>query len=346
MKLQRIGLLALATLLITTPLLAQDWVGKARISGSVTDQDNQPLAGAEVKIWIGDDPSRGPKPVITKKNGKWGFLGLTTGLWTVSVTLEGKMPSEGRVQIQQSINKPIQVRLRDIPEELLYNERALAAKKLLDEGNNLLAEGNFDGARAKYREGLEGLEAQYQATVLLAIANSYSQEEKPAEAMEALNQAREADPANAEVLLAIARAHYESGDVEAAIGGLESLLEVQPDNQLALQVVSDMLVAQGRVDEAQAYIERLPEGAKLDPNAILNVGIDHYNAGEMDEALERFNQVVSDYPEMAMALYYRGLVYLGQGNNEPAAADLKKFLELEPNSPRASEAKEFLSYIE
>ncbi len=49
---------------------------------------------------------------------------------------------------------------------------------------------------------------------------------------------------------------------------------------------------------------------------------------------------------MATALYYRGLVYLGRGENDLAAVDLRKFLELEPDSPKAAEAKEFLSYLE
>lgn len=346
MKLKRIGLFVLATALVVAPLTAQDWVGKARISGTVTDQDNNPIEGAEVRIWTGADQSRGPEPMVTKKNGRWGFLGITTGMWTVQVLKEGKMPSEGQVQISQSINKPIQVRLRDIPEELLYNQRALEAKQLLDEGNALLEAGDFDAARSKYREGMEGLDPEYHATVLLAIATSYSRQSNPAEAMKNLQEARALDPENADVLLALARAHYDDGNVDQAISGLQELLVVQPDNELALQVVSDMLVAEGRVDEAEQYITRLPEGTKLDPNAILNVGIDHYNAGEMDEAFERFDQVVTGYPEMAMALYYRGLVYLGRGDNELAAADLKKFLEMEPDSPRAAEAKEFLSYIE
>jgi tetratricopeptide (TPR) repeat protein len=190
------------------------------------------------------------------------------------------------------------------------------------------------------------LDVEYHGDILLAIANSYYDEEDPESAMVKLQEAVEIDPTNPNVLLALARAHYNQGDVDKAIDGLKQLLDVQPDNEVALQVVSDMLVAQGRVDEAQQYVARLPEGTKLDPNALLNVGIEHYNNGEMEEAFTRFNQVVSEYPEMATALYYRGLVFLGRGSNEEAAADLKKFIELAPDSERVAEAREFLSYLE
>jgi tetratricopeptide (TPR) repeat protein len=345
MNLKRLTILTLAALLFCAPLAAQDWVGRNRISGTVTDQDDNPIEGAEVSLYK-REPGHGPKVIITKPNGRWGFLGIVGGIWTVSVVAEGMMPSEGQVQVLQNGMKPIQVRLRPIPEELLYNERALAAKKLLEEGNDLLAAKDFAGARAKYEQGMVDLDVEYHGDILLAIANSYYDEEDPESAMVKLQQAVQIDPSNPNVLLALARAHYNEGNVDQAISGLQKLLEVQPDNEVALRVVSDMLVAQGRVEEAEQYVSRLPEGTQLDPNALLNVGIEHYNNGEMDEAFTRFNQVVTEYPDMATALYYRGLVFLGRGSNEEAAADLKRFLELDPDSERATEAREFLSYLE
>jgi len=344
MKLNRISILTITAALLCSPLAAQDWVGRNRLAGTVTDADNNPLEGAEVSIFK-NEPGHGPKTLITKANGRWGFLGITGGMWTVSVLMEGKKPSVGQVQVG-SIMKPIQIRLRDIPEEELYNQRALAAKALVDEGNALLEAGEHAGARAKYEQGMVDLGPEYHTDILLAIASTYSAEQDPENAMIKLQEAAELDPTNPKVLLALARAHYDEGNVDRAIAGLEKLLEVEPENEVALRVVSDMMVAQGRLDEAQQYISRLPEGVKLDPDALLNVGIDHYNEGALDEAFARFDQVVTDYPEMAMAYYYRGVVLLGQGNNTEAAADLKRFLELEPDSQKAAEARDFLSYLE
>jgi tetratricopeptide (TPR) repeat protein len=345
MKLARIALGLIIVLVIVTPSAAQDWKGRGRLAGQVVDENDQPIAGATVKIWFGSDESDGPPSVVTKENGRFGFLGIGWGTWTVSVNMDGKMPSQGQVQVT-SISKPVPVTLREIPEEMLYAEGALEAQKLLDEGNRLLESGDPGTARAKYQEGMAGLKSEHHADILVAIATTYSHEGDTANALSTLEQALEQSAGNPKVLLELARAHYQVGDIEKAISGLEQLIEIEPDNQTVLRVISDMLVGQGRVDEAEKYIARLPEGTKLDPNALLNVGIDQYNNGEMEKAFEQFDKVVREYPEMAMAYYYRGVVFLGRGSNEEAAADLKRFIELEPESDKAVEAREFLSYLE
>ncbi len=336
--------LALALTLFALPLSAQDWVGKMRISGSVTDQEGNPIEGAEVTIYK-DEEGRGPKSITTKKNGKWGFLGIAFGNWTVVVVAEGKMPSQGTVPVGSNM-KPITVRLKDIPPELLYNEKALEAKKMLEEGNLLLAGGDPAAARAKYQEGMEILDPEFHPLVLSAIGESYKAEDNMPMAIESFEKALELTPDNTQILLSLAQAHYASGDKEAAIDGLKQVIEYEPDNTTAAQVLAEMLVAEGRIEEADEYLALLGGDVKLDPNALLNVGIDHYNAGEMDEALAQFNRVVTENPDMAEAYYYRGLVYLGKGENDGAKSDLEKFLELDPGSSRAAEAKEFLSYIE
>lgn len=343
--LQRITLFTVAALLLTTPLLAQDWVGRNRLAGIIKDEADEPVEGATVKIWLGDDESRGPEPAVTGKNGRWAFLGLKYGLWSVRVTKEGKLPSEGQVQVG-SATKPLPITLEDIPEEMLIDERAREAKKQLEEGNALLQAGDPAGARAKYQQALENLEAEFHADILVSIADTYAREDNAAKRMETLEAARAIDPQHPGMLLQMARAHYDSGDVDHAISTLEDLVAVQPGNETALRVLADMLAAQGRVEEAQSYLAQLPEGTKLDPNVLLNVAIDHYNAGDIEKAFTGFDQVVEEYPELPLALYYRGLVFLARGENELAKADLEAFLAQDPESEQAPEAREFLQYLE
>ena len=343
MKLRCLSLFA-AALILGMPLAAQDWVGTFRLSGTVSDEEGNAIEGATVELYLGD-PGRGPDPYVTKKNGRWAFLGLKTGVWTVKVEKEGMMPSEGQIQVT-STSPPLRIKLRAIPEEMLYNQRALEAKKQLEEGQAMAQAGDYTGARAKYQEALVNLPPEHHPAVLVAIASAYAEEGDAENRMKSLVEAQTLAPDDASVLLALARAQYDAGEIDTSIATLERVVESEPNNAMVLQVLSDMLVAQGRVDEARQYLDRLPEGTKLDPNALLNVGIDHYNAGEMDAALERFNEVVENYPELPTALYYRGLVHLGRGDNELAASDLKAFLAAEPDSPRADEAKEFLSYLD
>ncbi len=326
------------------PIEAQDWTGRTRISGTVKDEEGNPIEGAKVQIYLGEE-GRGPDPVMTKKKGNWAFLGIKEGVWTVVASAEGKLTSQGQVQVGSTM-KPVPVVLKDIPAEMLYNQQALEGKKLLEEGNLLLEQGDAAAARGKYQESLDLLEEQYHPEILIAISESYRSEDDFDTAIETLEKARSIDPENTRVLLKLSQTQYEAGNKEAAIADLEKVVEQDSDNATAIQVLTEMLISEGRHEEAEKYMAMLPETTKIDPNAILNVGIDHYNAGNMDKALEQFDRVVDQNPDMAEAYYYRGLVYLGKGENEAAAADLNTFLEMSPSSPKASEARDFLDYLE
>ena len=93
MKHKSLGLfVAVCTILLAMPLAAQDWAGTFRISGTVSDEEGNPIEGATVELFLGS-PGRGPESFVTKKNGRWAFLGIKTGVWTVKGLKEGNMPS-------------------------------------------------------------------------------------------------------------------------------------------------------------------------------------------------------------------------------------------------------------
>jgi regulator of sirC expression with transglutaminase-like and TPR domain len=63
-------------------------------------------------------------------------------------------------------------------------------------------------------------------------------------------------------------------------------------------------------------------------------------------AMGHFSSVVEDNPDLADGYYYRGLIYLQQGDSAAALADFQRFLELDPEHAEAATAREFLSYLE
>ena len=65
-------------------------------------------------------------------------------------------------------------------------------------------------------------------------------------------------------------------------------------------------------------------------------------AGEEEGVEEMLDRVIAIEPHRAEAWLERGLLRAGRGDNEGAAADLKKYLELDPDGPRAREAREML----
>ena len=269
---QRIPYVVVLLLFATLAPLAQaqDWKGRGRLQGKVTDLEGEPVADAKIILTVSERGEGGPPPITTNEKGKWSFLGLVGGNWDMRVEAEGYIPSEGVVYVNEFRPvPPVHTELEPIPEEMLINEKVAAAVKLLEKGNELLAAGEYAAARAEYEAALVDLPEENQPMVILEIARTY----------------------------------YQEGDEPKAIAELERALELDPDNEEVLKLVIHMLLEAGREDEAAVYRERLPEGAKLDANTLLNVGIKHYNAQELDAALAEFDQVVAQYPELAEAYY-------------------------------------------
>lgn len=318
-------LFLLALLLVASvPVWSQSWAGKGRLQGQVKDENGKPAEGATITLRnTGDrvDPKTdGPASIKTDKNGKWSILGLTSGGWGILIEKEGYLPSEGRLSVNEyTVAQPIVVTLKPIPKEVIQQAQkessAGQAKASIERGNGLLGEGKYADARAAYQEGLAKLQEQketqdptVQASILRAVADTYFREGKTDQAVETLKQA----------------------------------LTVVPDDPITLQLLVNLLVGANREAEAKTYMEKLPQGTKVDANTLLNIGIKSFNDGKMDQALSQFDRVVKENPELPDAYYYRALVYLNQGKNAEAKADLQKLLQMDPDSKYAKDAKEFL----
>jgi tetratricopeptide (TPR) repeat protein len=313
-------LLAAFLLAAVVPGWGQSWAGKGRLQGVVKDESGKPVQGAKVTLRIGTDrvdpKADGPAPLSTDKYGKWSILGLAGGAWGVLVEKQGYLISEGQVKVNEfGPAPPIPVTLKVIPKEVIEQAEKQSAtgqaKAAIERGNALLNESKYAEARTAYEEGMAKLEDKtLHPAILRAIADTYYKEEKIDLAVDALKRSLDADPAD--------------------------------DDTATLQLLVTILVGANREAEAQAYIERLPQGTTVDPNALLNLGIQDFNDGKMDDALGHFDRVVKENPNLPDAYYYRALVYLNKGKNAEAKADLQKLLELDPNSKYAADAQAFL----
>jgi Flp pilus assembly protein TadD len=146
-----------------------------------------------------------------------------------------------------------------------------------------------------------------------------------------------------EMLRGVARTYLVEDHVDGAVTTLQRALELEPDDQETLVLLVDVLVASGRDAEAQPYMAKLPAGAGVDPVTFLNLGIKRYNEGDLEGAMQQFQRVVAEHPETAIAYFYRGLAHLALEKPAEAKADFEKFIALEPEHPKAAEAREFLA---
>ncbi len=366
-----IGLiLAIASL----PLAAQDWAGKGRAQGLVKDEAGNPVVGATITLrFPANGPIGGPEPLVTNEKGRWSFLGMQGGSWKVLIDKEGFLPSEGTLYVNEfQPGKAVVITLeRDLASSIQKGEELLGAGEFaaarveyekampaMDDvgkarlrsriGDTYMMEGDFEAARAEYKACLPFIAPEEQTHIRLQMANSYQQEGNYDEARSEYQAILPSlsPEGQAQVLRTVAQGYGMQGDNAAAIETLERVVELAPGDPTVLQLLADLLMREDRGDEAEKYMDMLPEDVELPTDMVLNMGIRLYNEGSMGEALEYFEQAVEENPEEPEARYYRGLTYLSQGRNDDAKADFHKLLEIDPDSSHRTEVEEFLSFLE
>ncbi len=343
-----VALFVVAVLALALPVHAQEWAGHARLQGQVTDHDGKPIAGAKVTLRWAKNPDLGPPALTTDKGGKWSYLGLIDGAWTIAIEAEGFKGSEGQANASEFGSSPvIRVGLnRPTKEEIAAAQPHSAAMDALQAGNALIQEQKWAEARAAFEKALPDVkDAAGQASVLSTIAGTYLQEKNAKAAIEVLNKVVALTPTDPTPQRTLAAAYYADGQKDLAISAMQKYTETAPQDTEGIKMLVDWLVDAGREPEAKTYMAKLPQGAKIDPAALLNIGIRQYNSGKLAEALASFDRVVQENPELADAYYYRGLANLGSSKMKEAKADFEKLLQLAPTGEHAADAKEFLKEL-
>ena len=306
-------LIAVLVTVVALPLSAQDWRGRGRVQGIVTDQAGKPVAGAAVTVRRAGK-NDGPEGTKTDDKGRWAVGGLATGNWEITIEASGYNTAAGATKVIEGgfgQAETLRIELRPAVAQAPSADavKASATATAITQGNTFLTQGKFPEARAEYQKALAEIEEnEKKAPVMFGIAQTYAAEGKKAEAVKTL----------------------------------EESLVFKPGDEKTLRLLVDILVAEGREADAQKYLAQLPQGTTVAPDTLLNIGIKKYNEGDMPGAQAQFDRVVKENPTLPDAYYFRGLTLLAQGKTAEAKADFLKLLEIAPTHDKAAEVKDFL----
>jgi tetratricopeptide (TPR) repeat protein len=303
--------LAALTLLAPLPAAAQDWRGKGRVEGRVTDQDGKPMAGVAVKIRLPDHPDQGAD-AKTDAKGRWTYMGLRGGDWICTIEFQGYMTGETTIHVSEvERSNPISYSMKPLPKE----EPAAKTGGLPPEIVEAVKAGN---------DALE--------------------QKRWADASAAFEKVLPAAPDNVGLLMALARSYSGEGKTEQAVGMLRKVTDKDPANWGAWMLMASMLLEKGKLDDGRAALDHVPMQAVTDPNVFINVGVLFMNQKKNEEAEKYFAKAIDVAPGQFDGYYYRGLARIGLNNTEGARADLQKVVELAPKD--ASELKEAHQLLE
>lgn len=305
------GLLS-GLLLVSPPAIAQEWTGKARIEGKITNEKGEPVAGAVVKLQHGK--GGGPE-VKADKSGHWAYLGLTGGSWDVDVSAPGYETRRTTVQLSE-IHRipPMIIKLKaEAPRPAAAPEIPKSAAPdvipILEKGNELLEAKDYAGAREQYEKALEIV------------------------------------PGNAAILRGIARAWYGEKKKDEAIATLKRVLEIEPGDTDTALLLSNVQLEQGQLEDGKATLAKVPAEAIKDPGIYVNLGVVLLNKKQPQDAWEEFDKAVKLKPDDADSYFYRGLAAYQSKKKAEAKADFQKYLELAPSGDQAKDARELLKSI-
>jgi Tfp pilus assembly protein PilF len=184
------------------------------------------------------------------------------------------------------------------------------AKKVYNEGVELLKGGDAEGAYAKFQQALE------------------------------------ADPNLQVARLALASTGLETGRAADASAAAAAVLTADPGNEEALRIQYNAalkLKDEAKVVDALVALAAVDRDMALD--GLFKLAQAAYDSDETVKAKERLNKVLEIDPSHARSHYLLGLILMREGAKADAEKHLERFLELAPNDPDAATAQKILQYL-
>lgn len=296
----------------------------ARVFGVVTDPEGNPVEGATVTITFDGGLDR-QYEVTTNDEGEFIHIGLLRGPYSVTANKDGVGVVTGTLTLRtgQAFEVDMEllapgdvIRASLTEEELARLERAEATIDAFDRGLEAARSGNLD------------------------------------EAVTLFNGALEASPNCAECHRNLGIVYTQMEDYDRAEAAFKAALVLQPEDAASYDGLADIYNAQRRFDdaaEASAEAARLSGGAAAgggDATTMFDQGIIFWNAGRLDEARQQFERTLELDPDHGEAHYWLGMANLNGGQVPEAAAELKLYLDREPNGRFAEQASGILTQIQ
>ena len=306
-----IVLLAAVTLAPTA--LAQ----RGMLSGTVTDDEGNPVAGAAV---VAENAEANPPRFeqVTDERGRYSMLGLASGPWKVTVEAAGFSPNETTVPIRFGSNPPVVFEMARILHPLV---QALGSTVL---------------------EGLDPAVIQAEFEAADAAFNAQQWEQAVTSYRSLLTKL----PMMNAVHINIGHALRQQGQFEEAIASYE--LAAAGDPTLATDVETEIArtrMAMGDFEGAGAALASAAGNPGATREDLYNLGEVEFAKGEIDTAADWYEKANAADPNWGKPLFKLALVALNRGDMDTAKQFFSQVIERDPTSPESAQAKATLDAL-
>jgi tetratricopeptide (TPR) repeat protein len=330
------------------------------ISGQIMDVTGK--AWAEIGIQAVSD--QGAKAETkTDKDGKYSFHNLRSGIYTVSVQLPAPNKAyEVQCRVQSGNDVKVDVNFKDVVAKQGAEAQEQIKKQEEEKQKFQNMKGHFDTGVAlldqvkQAKSDLTKAPADQRDTLKQQVADLSGKAVTELEGAKAA--APEKDPNLHLIYARLADAYDAAGRSDDAIAAYKQAIELKP-TAAYYSNLGGILGRTGKTDEAMAVYQKSVE---LDPvNAAQtwrNIGITLYNANRLGDAVEPLKKSAELDPKNAQTWYLLGaaLVYkmtikkVGDKDVPEFAPGTieayQKAIELDPNGPYGTQAKQGLEQLQ
>jgi Flp pilus assembly protein TadD len=299
---KKIALVFSVIMVFALLLPAQDYKGKGRIGGVVTDEAGKPLDGVSVKLY--NPRAGGGLTVKSDKNGKWLAAWIRSGSWNVDFEKIGYAPKKISVDISETQkNPPIEISLTKV-EGLVLTD---SIRDKLEKGNELFDQGDFAGAQAAYEAIVA--ESPDAFLIYMNIGNCHFAQEKYDLAEASYMKVLDKDPKNIDALIAVGNCYANRGESDKAMEWYAKVEFERIDDPIVLYNLGTHYYNNGKFEEALKFYQKAAEKQKDSTDALYQLGLTYLNLQKNAEAIAAFES------------------YLKLDADSPRAAQVTSFLE-------------------
>ena len=287
----RAGIVAASFLLLAQTALAQ--MGTGRVSGTVDDQEGNPIEGATVTAQSGD--SGRVLEATTDARGRWAILGFRSRAYDFSVQAPGFMPYNYQAPMRQA-GKNADMDL--VLERAQMGRSAGTGGGLIAEAQELHQAGRFDEALSMYDEVLTADPTVYQ--INLNRAAVLRELGRPDEAKSAYQLVLDQDAGNAAALVSLGEMAMADQDMDGALEHWEAAVDSTSDEVIPYNV-AQISFQNGETEKAIEYYMIAADRRADWAEPYVQMGIVYLNMGDFPAATEQFEMAIEVEPDSAAA---------------------------------------------
>lgn len=298
---KKIALACFVAFLCAGLVSAQDYKGKGRIGGIVTDEDGNPIDGVTVKLF--SLRAQDGITVKTDKDGKWLGAWIRSGGWNVDFVKIGYAPKKVSVDISESKRNPdIDVTLTKVEGLALTDD----IRDILTKGNDLFEAQDYAGAMALYEEILAKYPDAY--PIYMNVGNSYFAQENYDLAEESYKKVIEKEPANVSAIIAIGNCYANRDESDQALEWYGKVEFEKIEDPTVLYNLGTHYYNNAKFEEALKFYQRAVEKQKESTDALYQLGLTYLNLQRNAEAIAAFEDYLKVDAESGRAEQVRGFL--------------------------------------